>query len=81
MERHVIILPLALVSAATQAAISLELAPEGTTNVFSVPLVPSSGLDDAEPTHMGCSHCFGGGVGEWMRDNLGQFPGALWRAG
>lgn len=75
---HSIIVPDSLRDFANQAAVSLGIDPEGTMSTLSVPLVPSDGPDDAEPTHWGACGMMPETAREYLANHLDQFPGAMW---
>lgn len=75
---HAIIVPDAIKDAANFAASQIGVDPEGLLTTLSVPLVPITGPDDAEPTHFACCGQISDSARSWLEANQSLFPGAFW---
>jgi hypothetical protein len=75
---HAIIVPEVIRDACNEAAVQLGIDPDGTLNTLCVPLVPTEGPDDGEPTHWGARGIMPEAARDFLASNLDQFPGAMW---
>lgn len=64
--------------ACNQAAYERGIDPEGTMTTFSVPLVPSAGEDEAEPTYWAARGAISA-IGQlWVDESDASIPGVMW---
>lgn len=78
IQRHVIIVPVAIAANCNQVAAWIGIDPEAMLNTLSVPLVPSAGADAATATHWAASGCMTEEQRSYLESNQEAFPGAMW---